>query len=230
MQLFLHDSSWKGTLYSTPLYSSQCLSQLCTGPTWATRSSAHAICEDSRSNVWKESGTTEKNHELFLGWEGGKEVVGWRIREARRARLLLTERRSAGSSAIASVFCASLSSCLSSQSSFWFILWWSSSCCVCMLNWCFWCDSHVFETPLHAYVEKGWAGVFQLVYGWCLFSAWGIRLGMGSVSLFFTGGGCVCVVCVWVRTRTHIACGVLRCEPGCRGETPGEPGRNPDVM
>jgi len=35
---------------------------------------------------------------------------------------------------------------------------------------------------------------------------------------------------VSVRTRTHTACGVLGCEPGCRDETPGEPGRNPDVL
>ena len=26
--------------------------------------------------------TAEKNHELFLGWEGGREVVGWRNRES----------------------------------------------------------------------------------------------------------------------------------------------------
>jgi len=46
-------------------------------------SSDHAICEDSGSAVWKESGimmwAAEKNHELFPGWEGGREVVGWRI-------------------------------------------------------------------------------------------------------------------------------------------------------
>jgi len=31
-----------------------------------------------RAGSWFE--TAEKNHELFLGWEGGREVVGWRIR------------------------------------------------------------------------------------------------------------------------------------------------------
>ena len=30
--------------------------------------------------------------------------------------------------------------------------------------------------------------------------------------------------------HTHTACGVFRCEPRCRDETPGEPGRNPDVL
>ena len=32
------------------------------------------------------------------------------------------------------------------------------------------------------------------------------------------------------RTHTHTVCGVLGCEPVCRDETPGEPGRNPDVL
>jgi len=31
-----------------------------------------------RAGSW--CGTAEKNHELFLGWEGGREVAGWRIR------------------------------------------------------------------------------------------------------------------------------------------------------
>jgi len=55
MRLLLHESSRKSTLYCTQLYSS-CLSELCTGPSWATWSSGHAICEDSRSAVWKENG------------------------------------------------------------------------------------------------------------------------------------------------------------------------------
>ena len=110
---------------------------------------------------------------------------------------------------------------------FWFILWWSSSLCVCMLNRCFRRYSQVFKTPLHAYVEEGWVRFFQLVYGWRLF---GIRVADGSVSPFFTGGWCSCVVCVCVRTHAHTACGVIRCEHGCRDETPGEPGRNPDVL
>jgi len=31
-----------------------------------------------RAGSW--CGTAQKNHELFLGWEGGRKVVGWRIR------------------------------------------------------------------------------------------------------------------------------------------------------
>jgi len=38
----------------------------------------------------------------------------------------------------------------------------------------------------------------------------------------------VYVVCVCVYAHTHTACGALECEPG--DETPGEPGRNPDVL
>jgi len=154
-----------------------------------------------RTGSW--CGTAEKNHELFPGWEGGREVVVWRNRGNRRARLLPMEGRSAGPSTFASVFCAPLSSCLLFQSSFWLILWWSSSFCVCMLNRCFRRYSQVFQTPLHAYVEEGWARFFQLVYGWRLFPKWGIRLGDGCVSPFFTAVWCVCVVCVCVRTHTH---------------------------
>jgi len=40
----------------------------------------------------------------------------------------------------------------------------------------------------------------------------------------------VSCVCVCIRTRTHTACGVLGCQPGCRDETPGEPGRNPGYL
>jgi len=39
----------------------------------------------------------------------------------------------------------------------------------------------------------------------------------------------MCCVCVCTHMHT-LACGVLGCEPGCRDETPGEPGRNPDVL
>jgi len=48
--------------------------------------------------------------------------------------------------------------------------------------------------------------------------------------IFYRGLMCMCCVCVCVRKRTHTACGVLGCEPGCRDETPGKPGRNPDVL
>jgi len=142
----------------------------------------------------------------WVGKEGGR-LWGVGLGGAWRARLLPTEGKSIRPSTFASVFCAPSSSCLSSQSSFWFILWWSSSLCVCMLNRCFRRYSQAFSTPLHAYVEEGWAGVFQLVYCWWLFPAWRIRLpvGDGSVSLFFTGGWlmCMCFVCVCTHTHTH---------------------------
>ena len=149
MHLFLHDSSRKGTLYSTPLYSS-CLSYLRTGPTWATWSSGQSICKDSRSAV-KQSGIMmleSRKRTIDCSWVGkeGGRLWGGGFGEARRACLLPTEGRSAGSSTFASIFCApsSRSSCLSSQSSFWFILWWSSSLCVCMLTRSFWRYSQVF--------------------------------------------------------------------------------------
>jgi len=64
MHLFLHNFSRKVTLYSTSLCSS-CLSQLRTGPTWATWSSGHPICEDSGSAVWKEN--------RIMMWDSRKE-------------------------------------------------------------------------------------------------------------------------------------------------------------
>ena len=73
MRLLLHDSSRKGTLYSTPLYSS-CLSQLRTGPSWATWSPGHAICEDSGSAVWKDHDVGQQKRTMScsrVGREGG---------------------------------------------------------------------------------------------------------------------------------------------------------------
>jgi len=94
--------------------------QLRTGPTWATWSSVHAICEDSGFATWKESGIMMWDNDKktmscsWVGKEGGR-LWG---EGARRACLLPTEGRSAGPSTFASVFCAPLSSCLPSQSSF----------------------------------------------------------------------------------------------------------------
>ena len=51
-----------------------------------------------------------------------------------------------------------------------------------------------------------------------------------EVSPNFLQGVDVYVLCVCVYAHTHTACGVLGREPGCRDETPGEPGRNPDVL
>ena len=42
-----------------------------------------------RTGSW--CGTAEKNHELFPGWEGGREVVVWRNRGNRRARSLAAD-------------------------------------------------------------------------------------------------------------------------------------------
>jgi len=96
------------------LYSS-CLSQLRTGPAWATWSSGHAICEDSGSTVWKESRIMMWE---TLSWscvgslgEGGR-LWGGGWGGVRRACLLPTEGRSAGPSTFASVFCAPSSSCM----------------------------------------------------------------------------------------------------------------------
>jgi len=78
--------------------------------------------------------------------------------------------------------------------------------------------------------RRGVSGVFPAGPQLAFVSSVRDSLGDGSVSPFFTGGLCVCVVCVCVRTHTHTACGVLRCEPGCWDKTPGEPGRNPNVL
>jgi len=52
-----------------------------------------------------------------------------------------------------------------------------------------------------------------------------------EVSPHFLQGVDVYVLCVCVYAHTHtLHGGVLGCEPGCRDETPGEPGRNPDVL
>jgi len=52
----------------------------------------------------------------------------------------------------------------------------------------------------------------------------------GARVMLSVGLMCMCCVCVCVRTRTHSACGVLGCESGCRDKTPGDPGRNQDVL
>jgi len=78
--------------------------------------------------------------------------------------------------------------------------------------------------------RRGVSGVFPTGLSQCIFPVWGIRWGEGSVFPFFTGGWCACVVCVCIRTRTYAAREVLGCEPGCRDETPGELGRNPNVL
>jgi len=162
MKLFLHDSSRKGTLYSTPLQSS-CLSQLRTGPSWATWSSGDAICEDSGSAVWKESG--------IMMWDSRKEpwaVPGFGRREGgcevedlrgeldvpaccrRRGEVqdhLHMHRFSARHRRRACRFSHHFDS----------FLWRSSSLCVCMLNRCFRRYSQVFSTLrwwLHAFVEE----------------------------------------------------------------------------
>jgi len=53
-----------------------------------------------------------------------------------------------------------------------------------------------------------------------------------EVSPHFLQGVGVYVLRVCVYAHTHTAChgGVFGCEPGCRGETPGTPRRNPDVL
>jgi len=152
-----------------------CILHHCIPPASLSYARGHHVLHGARvmlsegSAVWKQRGIMmcdSKKRTMTCSWvrkEGGR-LWGGGLGGARRARLLPTEGRSAGPSTFASVFCAPSSSCLSFQSLFWFILWWSSSLCVCMLNLCVRRYSHVFETPLHAYVEEGWAGFFQLVY------------------------------------------------------------------
>ena len=83
MQLLLHDSSQKGTLYSTPLYSCTSLSyargQHGLHGAWVMLSVRIADpLSGRRAGSW--FGTAEKKHKLFLGWEGDREVLGWKIR------------------------------------------------------------------------------------------------------------------------------------------------------
>ena len=79
----MHDSSRKNTLYSTPLVFLLPLS--------ATHGAIMGYMELGSCYLWiadplsgrrpgSRCGTAEKNHELFLGWEGERKVVGWRIR------------------------------------------------------------------------------------------------------------------------------------------------------
>ena len=47
--------------------------------------------------------------------------------------------------------------------------------------------------------------------------------------IFYMELMCMCCVCVCTHTHTHCM-GLLGCEPRCQDKTPGEPGRNPDVL
>ena len=78
--------------------------------------------------------------------------------------------------------------------------------------------------------RRGVSGLFSAGLWLAFVSSVRDSFGRGKcLSIFYRGLMCMCCVCVcW--TCTHTAFGVLRCEPGCRDETPGEPGRNPDVL
>ena len=217
LQLFLHNSSRKGTLYCTPLVFLLALS--------ATHGANMGSMELGSCYLWGNLIRCldgERDHDV--GKQGGRlrggglgPLAANRGDKCRASYVCISFLRAVVVVLVVSVIIL-----------IHFVVVIFSLCM--MLNRCFWCFSQVYSTRLHAYVEEGWAGFSQLVYGWRGFQVWGIRLGMGSISLFFTGSWCVCVVCVCVRTRTHTACGVLGCEPGCRDETPGETGRNLDVL
>ena len=70
---------------------------------------------------------------------------------------------------------------------------------------------------------RGVSGVFPAGLLLAFVSSVRDSFGHGKcLPIFYRGLMCMCCVCVCVRTRTHTACGVLRCEPGCRDETPLE--------
>ena len=71
-------------------------------------------------------------------------------------------------------------------------------------------------------------GVFDSIFCLWLSLIFSVRdlWGRGKcLHIFFRGLMCMCA-----RAHTHSACGVLKCEPRRGDETPGEPGRNPDVL
>ena len=79
--------------------------------------------------------------------------------------------------------------------------------------------------------RRGVSGVFPAGLRFAFVSSASDSFGQWKcLPIFYRGLMCMCCVCVCVRTHTHTACGVLACEPGGRDETPGEPGRNPDVL
>jgi len=77
--------------------------------------------------------------------------------------------------------------------------------------------------------RRGVSGVFPAGLRLALVQCEGSVL-VGEVSPHFLQEVDVYVLCVCVRTRAHTARGVLGFEPRCRDETPGEPGRSPDVL
>jgi len=151
------------------------------------------------------------------GWGGGRESVGWRIGR-RLTCLLTTEQRGKVQDHLRSheFLCSVV-----------FVLVFAVIILIHLVVVIF--SSHTYAQHVILVLLTGGlntiacicrrgeeAGFSELVYGWHSIAAWGICLGEGGASPFFTGCGCVCVVSVCVRAHTHSACEVLGCHPRCR--------------
>ena len=148
---------------------------------------------------------------------------------ARRARLLPTEGRSAGSSTFASVFLRAVVVVLVVSV---IILIHFVVVIFSLRMFAHQVFSALFTGVLNTIAcvcRRGVSGVCPAGLRLAFVSS--VRDSFGRwkcLPIFYRGLMCMCCVCVCAHT--HTARGVFGCEPGCRDETPGEPGRNPDVL